>query len=181
MSVVRSRRRGPNPKDNSSVREDKHLHARGSISVFAALLSYEGVFVSQSCASKGLRRQGIGSFVRNSYVPALCPVVLRPNLCTSDHLVRRSGPPGRPAAPPTCLAWRHLAEAEAPPEPNLKPPICKGLVLRLSEFRCQAAVHPKSSVCFSSRLGNSDRQLPDRAGTSEVSQLLCMFIVCIIL
>ena len=40
--------------------------------------------VSQSCISKGIWRQGIGSFVRNSYVSTLCPVVICPDLCTSE-------------------------------------------------------------------------------------------------
>ena len=38
--------------------------------------------------SKGIRRQGIGSSVRNSNVSKLCPVVICPRLCTSD---RRAG------------------------------------------------------------------------------------------
>ena len=39
---------------------------------------------TQSYTSKGIWRQGIGSFVRKSYVQALCPVVLCPYLCTYD-------------------------------------------------------------------------------------------------
>ena len=40
--------------------------------------------LSQSYMSKGIWRQGIGSFVRNSYVSTLCPVVICPYWCTSD-------------------------------------------------------------------------------------------------
>ena len=43
---------------------------------------------SQSYISKGIWRQGIGSFVRNSYVSTLCPVVICPYLCTSEHRLR---------------------------------------------------------------------------------------------
>ena len=39
----------------------------------------------QSYISKGIRRQGIGSFVRNSYVSTLCPVVVCPSLCTPEE------------------------------------------------------------------------------------------------
>ena len=38
----------------------------------------------QSYISKGIRRQGIGSFVRSSHVSTLCPVVICPSLCTSE-------------------------------------------------------------------------------------------------
>ena len=38
----------------------------------------------QSYISKGIWRQGKGSFVRNSYVSTRCPVVICPYLCTSD-------------------------------------------------------------------------------------------------
>ena len=38
----------------------------------------------QSYISKGIWRQGIGSFVSKSYVSTLCPVVICPHLCTSD-------------------------------------------------------------------------------------------------
>ena len=38
----------------------------------------------QSYISKGIGRQGTGSFVRNSYVSTLCPVVICPYFCTSD-------------------------------------------------------------------------------------------------
>ena len=41
--------------------------------------------VLQSYTSKGIGRQGMGSFVRESYVSALCPVVLCLNLCTSEQ------------------------------------------------------------------------------------------------
>ena len=41
----------------------------------------------QSCRSKGIWRQGIGSFARNSYVSTLCPVVICPYLCTSESRV----------------------------------------------------------------------------------------------
>ena len=40
--------------------------------------------LNQSYMSKGTWRQGIGSFVRNSHVSTLCPVVICPYLCTSD-------------------------------------------------------------------------------------------------
>ena len=40
----------------------------------------------QSYITKGIWRQGIGSFVRNSYVSTLCPVVICPYLCTSDSI-----------------------------------------------------------------------------------------------
>ena len=39
---------------------------------------------SQSYISKGIWRQGIGSFVRNSNLSTLCPVVICPYVCTSD-------------------------------------------------------------------------------------------------
>ena len=39
----------------------------------------------QSYTSKGIRRQGIGSFVRDSYVSTPCPVVICPYLCTSER------------------------------------------------------------------------------------------------
>ena len=39
---------------------------------------------NQSYISKGIWRQGIGSFVRNSYVSTLCPVAICPYLCTPD-------------------------------------------------------------------------------------------------
>ena len=39
---------------------------------------------SQSYTSKGIWRQGIGSFVRNSCVSTRCPVVMCPYLCTSE-------------------------------------------------------------------------------------------------
>ena len=38
----------------------------------------------QSYMSKGIWRQGVGSFVRKSYVSTLCPVVTCPYLCTSE-------------------------------------------------------------------------------------------------
>ena len=41
----------------------------------------------RSCISQG--RQGVGSFVRNSYVSTLCTVVICPYLCTSNHGMRR--------------------------------------------------------------------------------------------
>ena len=44
---------------------------------------------SKSYISKGIRRQGIGSSVRNSYVSALCPVVICPYLCTSDEVITK--------------------------------------------------------------------------------------------
>ena len=49
-----------------------------------------GVFIpiplpNQSYISKGIWRQGIGSFVRISIVSTLCPVVLCPYMCTSDR------------------------------------------------------------------------------------------------
>ena len=44
--------------------------------------------ISESYISEGIWRQGIGSFVRNSYVSTLCPVVICPYLCTSDVLAR---------------------------------------------------------------------------------------------
>ena len=37
--------------------------------------------VLRSYTSKGIGRQGIGSFVRKSYVSTLCPVVICPYLC----------------------------------------------------------------------------------------------------
>ena len=40
--------------------------------------------VSPSYISRGIWRQGIGSFVRDSYVSTLCPVVICPYLCTSE-------------------------------------------------------------------------------------------------
>ena len=40
--------------------------------------------LGQSYISKGIWRQGIGSFVRNSSASTLCPVVICPCLCTSD-------------------------------------------------------------------------------------------------
>ena len=43
-----------------------------------------GLVLCQSYISKGMRRQGIDSFVRISYVSTLCPVVICPYLCTSD-------------------------------------------------------------------------------------------------
>ena len=55
----------------------------------------------QSYINKGIRRQGIGSVVRNSYVSTLCPVVICPNLCTSecsDSLEIRSREPPRTSA-----------------------------------------------------------------------------------
>ena len=42
----------------------------------------------QSYMSKGIWRQGIGSFVRNSCVSTLCPVVICPYLCTSEACFR---------------------------------------------------------------------------------------------
>ena len=42
--------------------------------------------LTQSYISKGIWRQGIGSFVRDSYVSTLWPVVICPYLCTSDLL-----------------------------------------------------------------------------------------------
>ena len=48
--------------------------------------------------SKGIWRQGIDSFVRNSYVSTLCPVVICPCLRTSDKVTLRLPD-----------AWQHLA------------------------------------------------------------------------
>ena len=42
------------------------------------------VFLCQSYISKGIRLQGIGSSVRNSYVSTPCPVVICPYLFTSE-------------------------------------------------------------------------------------------------
>ena len=42
------------------------------------------LFFSQSYISKGIWRQGISSFLRNSCVSTLCPVVICPYSCTSD-------------------------------------------------------------------------------------------------
>ena len=39
---------------------------------------------SELHTSKGIGRQGVGSFVRDSYVSTLRPVVIRPYLCTSE-------------------------------------------------------------------------------------------------
>ena len=43
-----------------------------------------GQDIVRATISKGIRRQGIGSFIRNSYVSTLCPVVMCPYVCTSD-------------------------------------------------------------------------------------------------
>ena len=71
-------------------------------------------FTFQSYISKGIRRQGAGSFVRKSYVSTLCPVVIRPHLCTF-RIARL--PPGREAVPPELP--EHVAGGEpaagAPP------------------------------------------------------------------
>ena len=50
---------------------------------------------TQSYISKGIQRQGIGSFVRHSYVSRLCPVVMRPYLCTSERFVDHPPCPGK--------------------------------------------------------------------------------------
>ena len=42
------------------------------------------VLLYQSCTRRGIGRQGVGTFLRNSYVSTLCPVVLCPYQCTSD-------------------------------------------------------------------------------------------------
>ena len=44
----------------------------------------------QSCISRSICRQCIGSFVRNSYVSTLCPVVICPYLCTSEAWTPRA-------------------------------------------------------------------------------------------
>ena len=41
----------------------------------------------QSYISKGIRRQGVGSFVMSFYVSTICPVVICPYLCTSQKVV----------------------------------------------------------------------------------------------
>ena len=48
--------------------------------------------IIQSCTSKGIWRQGIGSFVRNSHVSTLCPVVICPYLRTSEEWSPAVGP-----------------------------------------------------------------------------------------
>ena len=40
---------------------------------------------TQQCASKGIRREGIVLKHRNSLQKSLCPVVIRPYLCSSDR------------------------------------------------------------------------------------------------
>ena len=53
----------------------------------------------QSYTSKGIWRQAVGSFIRNSYVSTICPVVKCPYLCTSD-ITRHTTPlPPRPPRP----------------------------------------------------------------------------------
>ena len=48
------------------------------------------LFAVQSYISKGIRRQGTGSFVRNSYVSTRCSVVICPYLCTSEPSCREA-------------------------------------------------------------------------------------------
>ena len=44
----------------------------------------------QSCTSKGVGHQGIGSFGRNSYVSTQCPGAICPYLCTPGAGARRT-------------------------------------------------------------------------------------------
>ena len=50
-------------------------HVVGAFSSFWLLVG-----ICKSYIAKGIRRLGIGSFVRSSYVSTLCPVVIRPYL-----------------------------------------------------------------------------------------------------
>ena len=59
----------------------------------------------RSYIRKRIRQQGMGSFVRNSYVSRLCPVVICPYLCTSEASARRA------AAAPSPTAWRSSVAA----------------------------------------------------------------------
>ena len=60
----------------------------------------------QSDRSKGIWRQGIGSFIRNSYVSTLRPVVICPYSCPSEETPRRQTR-GAPPADSTLVFCRH--------------------------------------------------------------------------
>ena len=51
-------------------------HARSTLAHCILFLLKSKNRGAQSCVGKGRRRQGVGSFVRSSYVSALCPVVM---------------------------------------------------------------------------------------------------------
>ena len=50
--------------------------------IYYNMITFMCIF--QSCTSKFIRRQGIGSFARTCYVSTLLPVVICPYLCTSE-------------------------------------------------------------------------------------------------
>ena len=69
-------------------------------------VSPENLPFTRSHISKGIGRRGIGSFVRNSYVSTLCPLVICPYLCTSDSRARHAAMAPRYTQPSASLPWR---------------------------------------------------------------------------
>ena len=79
---------GDHPLTSERHREDYHgpcARMTTHKSRIANNLNTKSNNTCQSYTSKDIRRQGIGSFVRNSYVSTLCPVVICPYLCTSEN------------------------------------------------------------------------------------------------
>ena len=67
-------------------------------------------------------RQGIGSFVRNPYASALCPVVICPDLCTSDSEGGHTVVFGRVQVRETAaMAAAEMSTVQYPPSP---PALC---------------------------------------------------------
>ena len=82
--AIRSKQRDPNPKEASLAGKEtstrKRLH-----STFAALpINQFFLGLVRATQVRAYDDRAIGSFVRNSYVSALCPVVICPYLCRSE-------------------------------------------------------------------------------------------------